>query len=52
MYVMCHVLSQLWLETPEGDTWSPSGSGLNEQVWVQKYVIAVCEVDEAAVVSV
>ena len=48
MYVMCHVLSQLWLETPEGDTWSPSGIGLIEQVWMHKYVIALCDVDEAA----
>ena len=48
MYVMCHVFSQLWLETPEGDTWSPSGIGLDEQVWMQKYVIALFDVDGAA----
>ena len=25
-------LNQLWLATPEGDTWPPSGIGLKEQV--------------------
>ncbi len=48
MYVMCHVLSQLWLEPFKGDQVSPSGIGLIEQEWMQKYVIALCDVDEAA----